>query len=131
MEALNRFPFVSVLCPASVLDHFVLSFAEELFPVARAKGVAVAGMKILGAGRLIKIYQKALRYAFSLPIDTAVVGMNTIDQVKANLKVAEGFTPMTPEERLELFKEILPTVSPANAPWKAEDWDNPVEWKRR
>ena len=131
VEALNRFPFVSVLCPASVLDHFVLSFAEELFPVARAKGVAVAGMKILGAGRLVKIYQKALRYAFSLPIDTAVVGMNTIDQVKANLKVAEGFTPMTPDERLELFKEILPTVSPANAPWKAEDWDNPVEWKRR
>jgi hypothetical protein len=38
---------------------------------------------------------------------------------------------MTPDERLELFKEILPTVSPTNAPWKAGNWDNPVEWKRR
>jgi uncharacterized protein len=131
VEALNRFPFDSVLCATSVLDHFVVSFAEEFLPVARAKKVAVAGMKILGAGRLVDIYARALRYAFSLPIDTAVVGMNTIEQVKANLAVAEGFTPMTPDERLDLFKEILPRVSPANAPWKAEDWDNPVEWKRR
>jgi len=47
VEALKRFPFDSVLCATSVLDHFIFSFVEELIPVAKARGIAVAGMKIL------------------------------------------------------------------------------------
>jgi predicted aldo/keto reductase-like oxidoreductase len=131
IEALERFPFDSVLFPASVLDHFVLSFVEELLPVAKAKGVAVAGMKIMGLGNLAYIYEKALRYAFGLPIDTAVVGMINMEQLQKNLAVAEAFQPLSDAERLELFKEVLPRVTPEAVPWKAEDWDNPVEWLRR
>lgn len=131
IEALARFPFDSVLCATSVLDHFVLSFAEEFLPVAKAKGVAVAGMKIIGFGRLAKIYDKALRYAFGLPIDTAVVGMESMDQLQKNLEVAEAYRPLSDDERLELFKEVMPLVTPEGLPWKAEDWNHPVEWKRR
>jgi uncharacterized protein len=131
IEALKRFTFESVLFPASVLDHFVLSFVEELLPVARAKGVAVAGMKIMALGRLSDIYDKALRYAFSLPIDTAVVGISTLQQLKKNLKVAENFKLLSDAERLELFKKVIPMVAPTNLPWKAEDWDNPIEWMKR
>lgn len=131
IEALERFPFDSVLCATSVLDHFILSFAEEFLPVAKAKGVAVAGMKIIGLGRLAQIYDKALRYAFGLPIDTAVVGMESMEQLQKNLAVAEAYQPLGDGERLEFFKEVLPKVNPQFVPWKAEDWDNPVEWKRR
>jgi len=131
VEALNRFPFDSVLCATSVLDHFILSFAEEFLTVAKAKGVAVAGMKILGLGALRDVYDKALRYAFSLPIDTAVVGMESMAQLKKNLAVAESFKPLSDVERLELFREVLPMVKPEMMVWKAEDWENPVEWKRR
>ncbi len=131
IEALERFPFDSVLCATSVLDHFILSFAEEFLPVARAKSVAIAGMKIIGLGRLAQLYDKALRYAFSLPIDTAVVGMESMEQLQKNLAVAEAYQPLSDGERLELFKEILPYVTPGFMPWKAEDWDKPVEWKRR
>ena len=131
IEALERFPFDSVLFPASVLDHFILSFAEELLPVAKAKGVAVAGMKIMGLGSLAYIYDKALRYAFGLPIDTAVVGMENMEQLQKNLAVAEAYQPLSDSERLELFKEVLPKITPETMPWKAEDWDNPAEWKRR
>jgi len=131
IEALERFPFDSVLCATSVLDHFVLSFAEEFLPVARAKGVAVAGMKIMGLGRLSQKYDWALRYAFGLPIDTAVVGMESMEQLQKNLAVAENYQPLSDGERLELFKEVLPFVTPGDMPWKAEDWNNPVEWKRR
>jgi hypothetical protein len=131
IEAIERFPFDSVLCATSVLDHFILSFVEELLPVTRAKGVAVAGMKIMGLGRLAQIYDKALRYAFSLPIDTAVVGMESKEQLQKNLAVAEAYQPLSDSERLDLFKELLPQITPEFAPWKAEDWDDPVEWKRR
>lgn len=131
IQALERFPFDSVLCATSVLDHFILSFAEEFLPIARAKGVAIAGMKIIGLGRLSRQYDRALRYAFGLPIDTAVVGMESMEQLQKNLAVAENYQPLSDGERLELFKEVLPFVTPEGARWKAEDWNNPVEWKRR
>ena len=131
IEALNRFPFDSVLCAMSVLDRFILSFADELLPVAKAKGTAVIGMKILGLGRLAPIYDKALRYAFSLPIDTAIVGMESMEQLKMNLAVAENYKPLDDIERLELYREILPKVTPENLPWKSNNWGQPSDWKKR
>ena len=131
LKALEMFPFDSVLCATSVLDHFILSFAEEFIPAAKTQGVAIAGMKIMGLGVFSHMPEKALRYAFSLPIDTAVVGMESMAQLKQNLAVAEAFKPLTDIERLELFREVMPLVTPENVSWKAEDWDNPSEWKKR
>jgi aryl-alcohol dehydrogenase-like predicted oxidoreductase len=131
IEALERFPFDSVLCATSVLDHFILSFAEEFLPIANSKGVAVVGMKVLGLGSLAHVYDKALRYTFGLPISTAIVGMESMEQLQMNLAVAETYQPLTDEERLELFQVILPMVTPQAMPWKAEDWQNPVKWHRR
>jgi uncharacterized protein len=131
VEALRRFPFDSVLCAASVLDHFIFSFAEEFMPVAKARGTAVIGMKILGLGGLRDIYDRALRYAFGLPVDTVIVGMETMEQLNKNLAVAESYRPLSDIERLELFKEVLPRVRPDNVYWKAEDWNNPVVWRKR
>jgi hypothetical protein len=131
IEALNRFPFDSVLCAMSVLDRFILSFADEFLPVAKAKGTAVIGMKILGLGRLAPLYEKALRYSFSLPIDTAIIGMESMEQLRMNLAVAENFRPLNDIEKLELFREILPMVTPESLPWKSNNWAQPVEWKKR
>jgi aryl-alcohol dehydrogenase-like predicted oxidoreductase len=131
IEALARFPFDSVLCAVSVLDHFIASFAEEFLPVANEKGVATIGMKVLGLGRLADVYDKAIRYTLGLPISTAIVGMESMEQLQNNLAVAEDFRPLTDEERLNLFREILPRVTPANAPWKAASWQNPVSWATR
>jgi predicted aldo/keto reductase-like oxidoreductase len=131
IEALNRFPFDSVLCATSVFDHFILSFIEEFIPIANAKGVAITGMKVLGLGKLADIYEDALRYTFGLPIDTAIVGMESIEQLKKNLAAAAKFKPLTDTERLELFKKVLPRLTPQAAPWKADEWDNPVIWKKR
>jgi len=131
VEALERFPFDSVLCATSVLDHFVLSFVEEFLPVANAKGVAVVGMKVMGLGKLAHVYDKALRYALGLPLSTVIVGMESMEQLERNLAVAESYEPLSDKERLELFQQVLPLVTPDVAPWKAENWADPVEWKRR
>lgn len=130
-EALERFPFDSVLCATSVLDHFILSFVEEFIPLAKTKGVAIAGIKILALGGLADIYARALRYAFGLPIDTAVVGMESMEQLKKNIAVAETYEPLSDIERLALFQEVLPRITPRVVFWKAEDFKNPVEWKKR
>jgi hypothetical protein len=119
LEALQHFPFDSVLCPASVLDHFIKSSAEESLPTANANGVAVVGMKIMGLGALSHIYEKTLRYTFGLPISTAILGMESLEQLKKNLYAAEYYQPLSDEERLDLFREVLPLVTPKTMPWKA------------
>jgi hypothetical protein len=131
VEALNRFPFDSVLCAMSVGDRFIFSFADEFLPAAKAKGIAVIGMKILGLGRLASIYDKALRYSFGLPIDTAIVGMESMEQLRKNLAVAEDYKPLGDDEKLELYKEIIPEINPGFLPWKSNNWAQPTAWKKR
>ena len=131
IEALKWFPFNSVLCATSVLDHFILSFAEEFLPVANAMGTAVVGMKVLGLGALARVYDKALRYSLNLPVSTTIVGMESMEQLEKNIRIAEDNRPFTDEERLDFFREIMPMVKPEIVRWKAEDWENPVQWKKR
>ena len=131
IEALERFPFDSVLCALSVLDHFIFSFAEEFLPVAKAKGVAVIGMKVLGLGALAHVYDRALRYTMGLPICTVIVGVESMDQLKKNIEVAESYKPLSDEERLQLFREILPLVNPTTLPWKSEEWGTATSWSKR
>jgi aryl-alcohol dehydrogenase-like predicted oxidoreductase len=130
-EALNRFPFESALVAVSALDHFIKSFAEEFLPIANTHGVATIGMKVLGLGSLTHEVERALRYAFGLPVSTVIVGMETMAQLEQNLEIAENFTPMTDEERLAFFQDIIPLVKPENIRWKANEWENPTEWKPR
>lgn len=128
VEALSRFPFDSALIALSALDHFILSFAEEFLPVARTKGVATIGMKVLGLGGLTHEVERSLRYTFSLPVSTVIVGMETMEQLEQNLAMAESFKPMTDVERLNFFRDIISLVRPEKMPWKATDWENPSEW---
>jgi aryl-alcohol dehydrogenase-like predicted oxidoreductase len=131
IEALHRFPFDSALMALSALDHFIKSFAEEFLPVANARCVATIGMKVLGLGSLTHEVERSLRYAFGLPVSTVIVGMETMAQLEQNLAIAESFTPMTDEERLAFFRDILPLVKPEKLRWKAEDWEQPTAWKKR
>ncbi|MGQ9494494.1 MAG: aldo/keto reductase [Anaerolineae bacterium] len=131
IEALRRFPFDTVLVAVSVLDHFIYSFAEEFLPFAQQQGVGVVGMKVFGYKVLARVAERALRYALALPLTTVIVGCSKMEELEADLAVAERFTPLSGAERLELYREVLPLVKPQNMPWKAEDWDHPVEWRKR
>lgn len=131
IEALNRFPFDSTLIPVSVLDHFMVSFAEEFLPLANARGVATIGMKVLGLGCLKHEVERSLRYAFGLPVSTIIVGMESMAQLEQNLAIAESYVPMTDEERFAFFKDVMPLVTPQNVRWKANDYMKPERWAER
>lgn len=131
VEAVQRFPFDSALIAVSALDHFMLSFAEEFLPLANTRGMATIGMKVLGLGSLTHQVERSLRYAFGLPVSTVVVGMETMAQLEHNLANAENFKPLSDDERLAFFQEIIPHVKPRNMRWKADDWDNPTTWVPR
>lgn len=131
LEAIERFPFDSALVALSAADQFVYSFAHEFLPKAKEKGMAVIGMKVIGLGRLAQWYEKALRYTWSLPVSTAIIGMESMEQLENNLRVAKNFKPMTEIENLEFSKEIIHMANPDVLRWKAKDWDNKDEWSER
>ena len=91
----------------------------------------MVGMKALALGKLAHIYDRALQFAFSQPLDTIVVGETSLAHLKKNLAIANSFKPMTDTEKLELFREVLPMVVPGNVPWKAEEWGNSAKWLSR
>ncbi len=131
VEALDRFPFDSALIAVSALDHFILSFAEEFLPVANARGIATIGMKVLGLGSLTHEVERALRYAFSLPVSTIIVGMESMAQLEQNLAIAESYTPLSDAERLAFFRDIIPLIQPDKMPWKTTEWKEPTAWVPR
>ncbi|TDF99745.1 aldo/keto reductase [Paenibacillus piri] len=131
LEAINRFPFDSALVAVSAADHFIYSFAHEFLPKANEQGVAVIGMKLLGLGKLADWYEQALRYTFSLPVSTSIVGISSMEQLEKNLAVANNFKPMTDAETLSFLKEIMHMCTPDTLRWKAKDWNNKEEWAVR
>ncbi|MCY9669029.1 aldo/keto reductase [Paenibacillus alginolyticus] len=122
LEAIERFPFDSALVALSAADHLIYSFAHEFLPKANEKGVAVIGMKVMALGKLAPWYEKALQYTFSLPISTAIVGMESMAQLEQNLAIAKSFKPMTELEQLEFLKEIAHLATPDVLRWKTTDW---------
>jgi len=130
VEALRRFNFDSALVALSALDHHIYSFAHEFLPVAQEKGVAVIGMKVMALGKLAPWYEQALRYTLSLPIATSIVGMESMEQLERNLRVAESFTPMTELERLAFWRDIMHLAVPQTLPWKASEWGGDTWYPR-
>jgi aryl-alcohol dehydrogenase-like predicted oxidoreductase len=84
-------------------------FEETVVPVAKKKGMAVMALKVTGRGSL---FAKAdpptlLRYAWSAPIATAVVGMTGIKILEANFQLALQFEPMSEPERVKLRQRMV------------------------
>ncbi len=86
--------------PLNPFDATYRSFAEKVLPECNARGIAVLGMKPLTgkAGPVQKgivSAEEMLRYAMSLPVATTICGMESVDKLRANLKIAQGFEPMS------------------------------------
>jgi uncharacterized protein len=97
------YPFDTVQMPLNCLDATFRSVEQEVVPEANRRGIAVLGMKPMGgtAGAiksgLVKP-EEMLRYAMSLPVATTISGMDSLDTLHQNLRVARGFTPMPASE---------------------------------
>jgi predicted aldo/keto reductase-like oxidoreductase len=97
------FPFDSVQMPLNPFDANFHSFEIQVLPELIRRGIAPLGMKPMsGHGEPIQqgavSAEEALRYAMSLPVSTTITGMERLDVLHQNLKVAQSFQPMTPDE---------------------------------
>jgi len=117
-EALNRFPFETVLVPLSSTDKLINDFGDALFPLAKEKGLGVVAMKVLSAGRVTRYVPESLRYAMTLPVSTAIVGMGTLEEVRQNVEIARSFEPMTKAEMQALVEKTRDYASTSILWWK-------------
>ncbi|HVI07535.1 MAG TPA: aldo/keto reductase [Candidatus Binatia bacterium] len=120
----HDFPFDAVQMPLNCCDATFRSFETHVLPEATRRGIAVLGMKSLGgSGELVKhgavTAEDGLRYAMSLPAATTISGVDTMEVLEQNLRVAVNFQPLdaaamqslrdqcrflASDGRLELFK---------------------------
>ena len=109
VEAMRRFPFDSVLCAINPADPRYRPFIPSVVAEARRREMAVVGMKVLAAGPLVReaTAPDLIRYAASIA-DTVIVGCSSIDEVRANLAVAQDFLPMPAAEQRALESRIAP-----------------------
>jgi predicted aldo/keto reductase-like oxidoreductase len=110
-RALNLFPFDVVLMPVNPAEPHYWSFLGEVLPGALEKGMGVLGMKTLSRGVSIRIFgndslEMFLRFAMSQPISAAVVGCESMDQLEANVRIAQSFQPMDQTEQNVLINKV-------------------------
>ena len=106
------YPFDSVQMPLNFFDANFLSFEKTVLPELLRRGIAPLGMKpMTGRAGAIKkgmvTAEQMLRYAMSLPVATTITGMESLEVLRKNLKVAQNFKPMTPEEMESLRQQTL------------------------
>ncbi|HOX58906.1 MAG TPA: aldo/keto reductase [Candidatus Paceibacterota bacterium] len=103
----HKYPFDSVQMPLSVFDADDNGFQRLVLPEARKQGLAPLAMKTLGGNaKPIKdglvTAEECLRYALSLPVATVVSGIDTMEWLRTNARIASSFKPLTREEMAAL-----------------------------
>ena len=115
VEAINRYPFDTLLMAFNAADKHKHSFIDHLLPVALEKQMGIIGMKVPARGRILSTWtppplseqpermatnkpgvitmREALFYNFSVPVSTNVVGCDNVEQVEENVRIASEFTP--------------------------------------
>lgn len=96
------YPFDTCQMPLNCFDATFRSFEQHVLPELARRGIAPIGMKSMGGEadmvkRKAVTAQEALAYAMSLPVATTVSGVDSLRVLRQNLRVARGFTPMSPK----------------------------------
>ena len=106
--------FDTMQMPINPLDALQLSFQQRVLPELRRRGIGVLAMKTSASGALLRegvcTIDECLRYAWGLPVDVAIVGLETPEQVRQDAALARA-APMDEAERAALLERIRPRAS--------------------
>jgi hypothetical protein len=107
-----------VMMAMNFVDRYVYGFEEKVLPVANRLQVGVACMKVFGGIRGgfsaadgpnpgaqmdSAFIERAIRYALGLPgVATLVIGPHTVEQLRQNAGLVQGYKPLSDEEQTAL-----------------------------
>jgi predicted aldo/keto reductase-like oxidoreductase len=112
-QAVLSWPVDAVMMPVNPVEGVLGGFLDQTLPAAREKGIAVIGMKVLGASHFLfpgsgVTPELLIRYALSQPITVAIVGCATPAHVAALAGVGRSPNPLTLEEEQALLDAFRP-----------------------
>jgi aryl-alcohol dehydrogenase-like predicted oxidoreductase len=111
LEAIRTYDFDAVLLPVNAADPARRPFLTTVVPAAREKQMAIIGMKVMAAGRLVAeraaTAEECIRYAMAFA-DTLIIGCSSPDEVRRNLHVGRTAAPMDAAERAALEARLAP-----------------------
>ena len=133
LEAIKRYPFDSILMALNAADVHYLSFRNYLLPEAVSRGIAIIGMKVTTRSRILSTWtpppleqqtderlrtpkpgtitiKEALTYNMTLPVSTTIIGVDSVQQIEENVKIASEFTPLSQAQMEEIERKTLPVV---------------------
>ena len=115
-KAVKDWPVDAVMMPVNPVEGIIGGFLTSTLPTAKDKGIAVIGMKVLGASHYVELElgispELLLRYALSHDITVAIVGCTTADEVRTLADVGRSPEPLSDQERIHLIKALEPYAS--------------------
>jgi aryl-alcohol dehydrogenase-like predicted oxidoreductase len=140
MECIRRFPFDTVLMGLNAADKYYYSFEKDLLPLAVEKQMGIIGMKVMARGRILSSWtpppveaqkkswegsgaiattpgtltkHETMFYTLSLPISTAIIGCDSVQQVEECVQLAHDFTPLSEKQMVELADKTEPIARQA------------------
>ncbi|MFN3325244.1 MAG: aldo/keto reductase [Bryobacteraceae bacterium] len=84
------------------------SFEAVALPVAKRKNMGVIAMKVYARGAFEghATPEQLLRYALTLPVTTAVIGMSALNLIDSNVQMAKNYKPLSSGEMRDLSKHV-------------------------
>lgn len=112
-RAVRDLPVDSVMMPVNPAEGALGGFLDSTLPLAKEKGIAVIGMKILGSSHYVQPHngitpEILIRYALSQGVTVGIVGCTTPVEVETLAKTGKGFEPLTEGEQKELTDAFSP-----------------------
>ncbi len=112
-QAVREWPVDAVMLPANPVEGVLGGFLTQTLPAARKKGVAVIGMKVLGAAHFLLrdahiTADMLIQYALSCDIDVAIVGCATPSEVRSLADNGRIAKPLADDEKLNLLNLFKP-----------------------
>ena len=112
-HAVKNWSVDAVLMPVNPAEAVLGGFLDRVMGFAGDRGLAVIGMKVLGASHYISqqhgvTAELLLRFALSQPISTAIVGCSSPAQVRALAEAGRNFEPLSKEEEMHLLELFRP-----------------------
>lgn len=100
--------------PVNPLDALQLSFQQRVLPELERRGIGVLAMKTSASGALLReglcSIDECLRYVWGLPVDAAIVGMETPAQVRQDAALARA-APLDEAGRAALLARLAPRAA--------------------
>jgi uncharacterized protein len=92
----------TIQMPINLVDPHYESFITNVLPVARKQGLGVIAMKSNAMGAIaankVATVEECLRFTLAQDIDTLVSGVETVDQLEANILTVKTQPRLTPAE---------------------------------